>query len=705
MPDSVGTGPTLSTFTSPEPSGLDIPIIITKFPTAAASDRTEHRLPLRAILPALRDTRAAAKAALPWMKLASFGDQRTDRGSLRSDRNLLTIHGVEGDYDGEQITLDRARRVLEQAGLAAILYTSPSHTPQAPRWRVLCPTSVSLLPADRARLLARLNGLLVGALSRESWTLSQSYYYGAVGEAPHHAVIAIDGRPIDLAADLDAGALGKPEPPKPDPVAYTYQPQTLGDGIASPYARRALENECHAIASAPDGGKHHALNKAAYSIGGLVSAGEIDEGFAFSSLADALSAIRARCADFAAAERTLRQGFEDGKAARRTVPEAAPAFDPSGLGIFQQRADAQTEAPAGTTGQTGTKAPSVGLPMVYFDDAEPNLDAADFVEGVLTEGGMSVVYGESNCGKTFFATDLAAHVALGRKWNGRDIDQGGVIYCALEGSHGIMNRVAAFRRHHYLDGQDIPFAIIPVTLNLLDPNGDASRLVEAIQRAQDKMGVAVKLTVIDTLSRAMAGGNENAPDDMGALVTNDTKIRQATGAHNMWIHHSGKDAAKGARGHSLLRAATDTEVEIVRESKDAPSIATVRKQRDMEIEGEWTFGLKVVELGKNRRGKPVTSCVVEVKQASDKAPRVRLTGHNATAYEALVNAGAEAGASGYGCPEGVLSVPEDWWRDRFYSRAMPGAPQDTKKRTFRRAADALVEMRLVATFNGRVWAV
>jgi hypothetical protein len=359
----------------------------------------------------------------------------------------------------------------------------------------------------------------------------------------------------------------------------------------------------------------------------------------------------------------------------------------------------------GTTGQNGIKAPSIELPLVFFDDAEPNLDAADFVEGVLTEGGMSVVYGESNCGKTFFATDLAAHVALGRKWNGREVDRGGVIYCALEGSHGILNRVAAFRRHHYLDGQDIPFAIIPVTLNLLDPNGDAGRLVDAIQRAQDKMGVAVKLTVIDTLSRAMAGGNENAPDDMGALVTNDTKIRQATGAHNMWIHHSGKDAAKGARGHSLLRAATDTEVEIVRESKDAPSVATVRKQRDMEIEGEWTFGLKVVELGKNRRGKPVTSCVVEVKHAADKPPRVRLTGHTATAYEALVNAGAEAGAPGFGCPEGVLSVPENWWRDRFYSRAMPGASQDTKKRTFRRAADALVDMHLVATFNGRVWTV
>ena len=33
----------------------------------------------------------------------------------------------------------------------------------------------------------------------------------------------------------------------------------------------------------------------------------------------------------------------------------------------------------------------------------------------------------------------------------------------------------------------------------------------------------------------------------------------------MLVHHTGKDTAKGARGHSLLRAATDTEIEVKRE--------------------------------------------------------------------------------------------------------------------------------------------
>src|SRR6478609_2022730 len=96
------------------------------------------------------------------------------------------------------------------------------------------------------------------------------------------------------------------------------------------------------------------------------------------------------------------------------------------------------------------------LPIVFFEDIQPNLDAADFVEGVLIEGSMAVVYGESNCGKTFFMTDLGLHVAMGKLWRGREVEQGGVIYCALEGSHGISNRVAAFRKYHGLEDQRIP---------------------------------------------------------------------------------------------------------------------------------------------------------------------------------------------------------------------------------------------------------
>src|SRR5690606_17921086 len=114
-----------------------------------------------------------------------------------------------------------------------------------------------------------------------------------------------------------------------------------------------------------------------------------------------------------------------------------------------------------------------------------NLDAADFVEGLLIETAMSVVYGPSNCGKTFFMTDLALHVATGRPWRGKEIEPGGVIYCALEGSHGISNRIAAFKMANGLEGVEVPFAVVPVAINLLDPEADRSKLVETVRIAAE----------------------------------------------------------------------------------------------------------------------------------------------------------------------------------------------------------------------------
>ena len=45
------------------------------------------------------------------------------------------------------------------------------------------------------------------------------------------------------------------------------------------------------------------------------------------------------------------------------------------------------------------------------------------VKRLLDIGGLSVVYGESNSGTSFFALDLAVHVARGLPWRGRRTKQ------------------------------------------------------------------------------------------------------------------------------------------------------------------------------------------------------------------------------------------------------------------------------------------
>jgi len=258
------------------------------------------------------------------------------------------------------------------------------------------------------------------------------------------------------------------------------------------------------------------------------------------------------------------------------------------------------------------------LPFKWAYDIEAQINANDFVEGMLGNGQFSVVYGESNCGKTFFMTDLAFHVAMGKRWRDRRVDQGGVVYVALEGSYGLSNRIAAFMETYPDDSRGMPFAVVTTQINFLDnsPDGQLAAFIETIKYVADQVE-NVKLVVVDTLARAISGGDENSGQDMGLLVSHADLIREATGAHVCFIHHSGKDRAKGARGHSSLRAAVDTEIEVSRGEDDHFSTVKTVKQRDMEMAEDMFFGLKSVTIGVNKHNEEVKSCVVTVIDPDD----------------------------------------------------------------------------------------
>ena len=126
-----------------------------------------------------------------------------------------------------KVSFDTAVDKLRAANLRALVYTSPSHTNEKPRWRILLPASAGLPPAGHKRLVARVNGVLGGIIADESFTLSLPYYYGKIGDNPDHQAVIVDGDFIDLRDDLDATAIGKvngawdgtPREPGDDPEA------------------------------------------------------------------------------------------------------------------------------------------------------------------------------------------------------------------------------------------------------------------------------------------------------------------------------------------------------------------------------------------------------------------------------------------------------------------------------------------------------
>jgi Family of unknown function (DUF5906) len=170
---------------------------VTFFRDQHAKTRREEVVTLAALRSQILATTAPAKAKLPWLKLARFGDKRSKKDSLRHDDNVVDITGIEADYDREEMSFAAAVAKAKQIGIKCIVYTSPSHAEERPRWRILCPTSKPLPPGNREALARRLDRLFGNIFDAASFTLSQAFYFGSVKSNPAHRCEIVVGDCID----------------------------------------------------------------------------------------------------------------------------------------------------------------------------------------------------------------------------------------------------------------------------------------------------------------------------------------------------------------------------------------------------------------------------------------------------------------------------------------------------------------------------
>jgi phage/plasmid primase-like uncharacterized protein/KaiC/GvpD/RAD55 family RecA-like ATPase len=278
--------------------------------------------------------------------------------------------------------------------------------------------------------------------------------------------------------------------------------------------------------------------------------------------------------------------------------------------------------------QTGT-AVIDKLKVVFGDQLGSDYEAPDeLVEGLMTIGSSVVVYGDSNSGKTFWALSVATAIATGSDCYGRKTDPGLVVYLASEAPGSIRSRMQAIKKYHGCDLENL--AMVPVPMNFYNGDQDAHDVIELVRAIEQIKGQRVRLIIGDTLARMSAGANENSGEDMGPVMARFDQVATATGAALMIIHHNGKDAAKGARGWSGIRAHIDTEIEVT--EKEGTRSVTVTKQRELPSKGDTIyFKLEIIEMGTTKFGGAATTCVaIPDDEALATNPHKKPTKHDET---------------------------------------------------------------------------
>ena len=342
--------------------------------------------------------------------------------------------------------------------------------------------------------------------------------------------------------------------------------------------------------------------------------------------------------------------------------------------------------------------------LTAADEAQNIEHQPYLVKSWLDLDATSLVYGQSNAGKSFFTLDVAFHVAAGQLWNGCRVTKSNVVYLAAEGGKGFSKRIAAIAKGNpdLFEAAKGHFCHLPLQLDLHGKD-DVDALLTAIGEQP------VDMLIIDTLAMSFGAGNENDGKDVTQFLSHIAEIRQKLSCHVMLVHHSGKDQGKGARGHSSLRAAVDTEIELTVEG--SIRLATTRKQRDLEGGKVAAFTLNVVTIGEDHDGDPITSCTVEAQDPADvKQKKGRtLKGLQQIAHQALIDALMNKGrkittSEHYPSNRQVVSAPI--WYDEFkLRRAEDGVTGDSVRKAFTRARNWLQDNDYTREYDDDVWLI
>lgn len=244
------------------------------------------------------------------------------------------------------------------------------------------------------------------------------------------------------------------------------------------------------------------------------------------------------------------------------------------------------------------------IKLLTIDEIENLKEPAWLVRRHLPENSLSFLYGAPGSYKSFVALDLALHIGFHMPdWHSDRITASGtVVYIAGEGAHGMRDRISAWKRAQlFLPERETSFRLIQRSVDFTQKD----QIVFLKEAIRDEAVDDLRLIVIDTVSRAIPGADENSQKDMTPFVSACEDLQQEFHTAVLGVHHADKQG-KQMRGSTVLLGAADAVFRADKKS-DMAVVLTCEKQKDAPDGWVDTYQMQKIDLGKDKQGEEVSS--------------------------------------------------------------------------------------------------